>query len=199
MTRWHALGLVLCMGMSFGVNEATRPRFEYAMGPNERVEVTGWLKIDNDGSPHQFDLASIQVVAGNASRLWGSGQSVRELWMRSAELEAQSEPDLELFFDLSGVAALDPSTRSLDPIKGRELPVVAAAVGARLLSRVRLPAASTHVQVRRGTLVIRSTTPLPGAQGATSIRATGDLNLGLQDGQGERQVSGTFDVPINWY
>lgn len=200
MTLWHVLGLMLCLGLSYGVNELTRPRFEYAMGASERMEVTGALKLNIDGTAHALDLATIQVVNGSAPRLWGSPLRVRELWIRSAELEAQSDPDLELFVDLEPVASvLENNARSLDPIVGRSLPVLAVARGNRLRSRMRLPAATTHATVEQGSFTIRHATPLPGAQGSATFRVQGELSLTLREGSAQRTVAGNFEAPTLWY
>jgi hypothetical protein len=194
------MALVLCFGLSFGINELTRPRFEYAMGPSERVDVTGALKVEAEGGAHQVDLASIHVVVGAAPRLFGDPLPVRALWMRSAELEAQSEPDLELFADLGALQpAIDANARSLDAITGREIEVLPVALASSERSRLRLPGTPTHGSVKRGTLTLRSASPLASVQGAAAFRVSGELALTLIDGSAERNVRGAFDATVIWY
>jgi hypothetical protein len=198
--RWQPLWLLVALGLAFGVNEMTRPRFEYVLDDEERTTATGSLTLEQQDARHQFELATIRVVAGTASRMWGAPVVVRELWLRKVESDPKVEPDLELFADFGGAQPpIDAAAASIDVLKQRDLSIIPVAYGSDLRSRVRLPGATQPSLVRSGSLRIREAIELPATQQLASWQVTGDLSLTVE-GDGEPvRLSGVFSTLLAWY
>jgi hypothetical protein len=194
------LWLAISMGLSAGVNELTRARFDYSIDENDHPEVTGSVDLQSDQGRHKFDLATVRVVAGAASRIWGTPIVVRELWLTSGEPDAEGEPDVELFVDFGGAQPpLDADARQIDSLLRRELPVLPVAFGSRAQSRVRLPGSPTSQNVVEGSLLIRESLPLEGPQQGASWRIEGDLKLTLADGGALHRLTGPVNAVLAWY
>jgi hypothetical protein len=194
------LWLSISMGLSAGINELTRARFDYATDDAGRAEVTGSLELQSENARHKFDLITVRVIAGGASRVWGTPIVVRELWLASGEPDAGREPDLELFVDFGGAEPpLDADARVIDSLLRRELPVLPIALGSRTHSRVRLPGSPTAWDVVEGTMVIRQSLPVAGMQQGASWRIEGDLQLTVAEGKTRHRLTGPLNALLAWY
>jgi hypothetical protein len=125
--------------------------------------------------------------------------TVRELWLFSAEADAQSEPDLQVFFDFGGaVPPVDVNARSADILVGRELAVLPAGLGSRMHSRLRLPGAPTPWAVTGGTLFIENAVAVAATDDGSSWRIEGDLKLVVRGDNAEQRVKGKFHALMAW-
>jgi hypothetical protein len=194
------LWISVSMGLSTGVNELTRARFEYTTEDAARSEATGSLELQSQSGRHKFDLTTVRVVAGAATRLWGSPIVVRELWLASSEPDAAGDPDLELFVDFAGAEPpVDVDARVIDSLLRRELPVLPLALGSQTRSRIRLPGSPNAGHVVEGSMVIRQALPVSGVQQGASWRIEGDLQLTVAEGKSRHRLTGPVNAVLAWY
>jgi hypothetical protein len=109
---------------------------------------------------------------------------VRQLLLRGALGDDQTETDLELFVDLVGPVGrpVDPRSRTDEAFKGKALSVVPRALAGGPPSRVRLPGSDGPAFVTQGTLTLNEALQLePGVW-----RVRGDLDVELEQESGER-------------
>jgi hypothetical protein len=193
------LWLSVSMGLSAGINELTRARFEYTTDDAARTEVTGSLELQAQSGRHKFDLNTVRVVAGAAARVWGTPIVVRELWLTSGGPDAEGEPDLELFVDFGGAEPpVEVDARSVDSLLRRELPVLPVALGSRTRSRARLPGLPTAWDVVEGSMMIRQAVPVSATQQGASWRIEGDLRLTLAEGKTRHRLTGPIHAVLAW-
>jgi hypothetical protein len=200
VSKWHGLWVVAAVGLSAAINAVMQPRLAYELTAGERALASGAVTLTGDGSTHELKLINIFVLATELERRIGSPISVRELWMRSPETEGQGGPDLELFFDFRGIDGhrVDPGARDVDELRGRELPVLALALGGGPTSRIRLPGAERPAQVVAGHFYVRRALDYPSESAGKSWRVEGDLILTLAQPDGERTFSGKVTGRLQW-
>lgn len=198
VNRWQPLWLLLCLGLSAGVNRAMQPALPYELSAGERTMSTGTLRLQEDAVSHDFRLISMYVIAADVPRLLADPLTVRELWLRSPE-EGGDGADLELFFDLGSEGAVrDLQLRDARALRGRRLPVISGASGADIRSRVRLPGAAEPVPVREGTLVIEEVLALDPGNPAQGFRVRAGLQLSLAAEDAERHMGGELNARLVW-
>jgi hypothetical protein len=194
------LWLSVSMALSVGINELTRARLDYMTDDAARTELTGTLELQTENARHKFELTTVRVVAGLATRVWGAPIVVRELWLASADPDAAGDPDLELFVDFGGAEPpIEVDARTVDPLLRRDLAVLPVAFGSRTRSRARLPGSPTAWDVVEGSMFIRQALPVSGAQQGASWRIEGDLRLTLVEGRTRHRLTGPINAVLAWY
>jgi len=195
MSKGHAIWFAASFALSFGTNHALKPSFDYDTLRDGPTLASGEI-TPSGGTYGAIKLVDIRVVASDVPTLVGGTVALRELLLRGALGEGQTETDLEMFIDLTrpdGVM-IDPSLRSIDALKGRPLPVLARAIAGSARSRVRLPGSDGPVFVKRGTLTIDEALQLdPGVW-----RVRGELDLELDQGDQGTSLFGRLAGKLVW-
>jgi len=195
MSKGHALWFVVSFALSFGTNHLLKPSFDYGTLSDGPTLASGEL-TPSGGARGAIKLVDIRVIAVDVPTPVGGPLALRELLMRGALGDGQTETDLELFIDLSREdgAPIDPALRNADSFKGRALPVLAQAIAGSARSRVRLPGTDASVPVKRGTLTIDEALELdPGVW-----RVRGQLDLELDQGDEGASLFGRLAGKLVW-
>jgi len=185
MTKLHAVWLVASFAISYGANQALAPRLDYATWADGPTLASGELSVSGGGRT-TIKLVDIRVITADVDTLFGDELAVRQLLLRGALGDGQTETDLELFVDLVGPEGrpIDPRSRTEDAFKGKALAVVPRALAGGPPSRVRLPGSDGPAFVTQGTLTLNEALQLePGIW-----RVRGDLDVELEQENGERSA-----------
>jgi hypothetical protein len=194
----HVIGFLLACAAAAGCNELTRVRVPYTPSNGARTLATGTLTIEDAGGTHPIKLATIQVVALDAPRRFGTPLVVRELWLRSPDSNGdESSLDLELFAEFGRDREVDARAREIAAIAGHELRVLAVGRGTIARSRMRVPGATTPSAVTSGSLRIEQARPID-EPGTASWSVEGTIDLALRDGGQDRHVLGTLRGRLSW-
>lgn len=195
MSRLRPIVLLLSFGLAAGANHWFRPRILYEMPAGERALATGSLALLEGAERIEWKLVTVHPVEVTIRRVLAEPIAVSELWLRSPEQDARSQPDLELFVDFAGGSGQAAGGSGPSVLLQRELPVLARAIGGDARSRVRLPGASTAAQVSEGKLVIDE---LLGTESQANYRIAGKLSLVVREDDRERVLNGTFNARLFW-
>lgn len=197
MSRWQPVWLLVSFGLAVGLNHLTRPSANYSLSVGERTMSTGKLSLEAGGRRQEFELVTIRVVAQELPRVLAEPLVVRELWLRSPELDG-APPDLELFVDFEGEAGAPrvEDARDLALLRGRDLPVRPRAEGSDARSRVRLHGAAAPLYVQQGRLLIDEVVDVAGETQGFRIR--GEVGLSLEDGELTTAVQGELNARLVW-
>jgi hypothetical protein len=196
-SRWQPLWFVLACLLAFGFNQARMARVPYELSYGERTLATGALSIEDGNGGREMKLATIHVLALDVERRVGPPLRVRELWLRSPELNGEGELDLELFVEFGRDRDIDPRARSIAAIEHHELRVLPVAPGSTMRSRVRMPGASTPWLVRDGSLHVDSAQAIDTA-GAASWQIEGAIDLDLRDSHDDRHLHAKLNARLFW-
>ena len=195
MSKGHAIWFALSFALSFGTNHVLKPSFDYGALSGGPTLASGEIS-PSAGAARPIKLVDLRVIAVDVPTLFGSTLALRELLMRGALGEGQTETDLEVFVDLTREdgAPIDPALRSIDALKSRPLPVLARAIAGNARSRVRLPGSDGAVLVKRGTLTIDEALELePGIW-----RVRGELDIELDPGDQGTSLFGRLAGRLVW-
>jgi hypothetical protein len=196
-SRWQPLWLALACMLAFALNQATMARVPYELSYGERTVATGTLSIGGGDAGHAMKLATIHVIALDVERRIGAPLVVRELWLRSPELAAEGELDVELFAEFGRDREVDARARNMAAIEHHELRVLPVGRGSNTRSRLRLPGVSTPWLVRDGSLRIERAQAID-TPGVATWQVEGTLDLELRDGSEQRHVHGSVDARLTW-
>jgi hypothetical protein len=183
MTKLHAIWFVASFAISYGANQALAPQLDYAAWSEGATLASGDLNVSGSGGT-PIKLADMRVITADVATIFGDALAVRQIVLRGALGEGQTETDLELFVDLApqGAAPVDPQARSGEAFKGKALPVIPRGLAGGPPSRVRLPGSDGPAVVTQGTLTLNEALQLePGVW-----RVRGDIDVELEHASGER-------------
>lgn len=177
MTKFHAAWLVASFLISFGTNAVLAPSFDYDAAVGSGATLPSGELVASNVARGTLKLVDLRVVAADVDLALGDPLPVRVLVLRGALGQDQTETDLEMFVELAppDVAPMAIDARSIEPIKGRALPVLARATASDRRSRVRLPGTDGPAFVKGGTLT---------------------LNEALETEPGTWRVRGELDIEI---
>jgi hypothetical protein len=177
----QSVWLLASFVISFATNYVLVPRVEEGAYAAGSTLASGEALVA--GARDGFKLLDLRVVVTEASSPIGHSVPVQILVMRAALDEGQSEPDLELFVDLTPPegGVLDASGRNIDAIRRRPLAVLPKAPGSSASSRVRLPGAPSAAAITRGTLTLTDAIEVS----PQTYRVRGELDVELRD-EGDR-------------
>lgn len=195
MTKLHAAWFVASFAISYGANHALAPRLDYSAWSEGPTLASGDL-IASGGARTSIKLVDIRVITADVTTPFGGTLAVRQLLLRGALGEGQTETDLELFVDLApeGGRMVDASARSIDAFKGQALPVVAHGVAGGPPSRVRLPGSDGSAFVTQGTLTLNEVLQIePGVW-----RVRGDLDIELEQGSDRTSLFARLAGRLVW-
>lgn len=184
MSKLHAIWFVLSFVISYAANQVLAPSLDYAQFAEGPTLASGEL-IQSGGGRTTIKLVDLRVITADVDTTFGGTLPVRELILRGALDEGQTESDFEMFVNLApeGERPVDPQARAFDELKGKPLPVLSSAIAKGPPSRVRLPGSDSAAVVKQGTLTLYEVLLLePGVW-----RVRGDLDVELQ--QGDEVVS----------
>lgn len=182
MTKLHAIWFVLSFVISFGANQVLAPSLDYSAWSGGPTLASGDLTMLGGGR-HKIPLVDIRAISADVSTTFGGTLAVRQLLLRGALGEGQTETDLEMFVDLvpEGSRGIDTSSPKVDAFKNVVLPVLPRARANGPHSRVRLPGSDGPAFVTRGTLKLSEVLEIePG-----SWRVRGELDVELEQSSGE--------------
>lgn len=179
MSKLHAAWLVLSFVISYGVNEVLAPSLDYAQWSEGPTLASGEL-IASGGGRTTIKLVDIRVIAADVETSFGGSLPVRQLLLRGALDEGQTETDFEMFVDLApeGSRPVDIHARDSEAFKGVALPVLPRALAGGPPSRVRLPGSDRPAFVKRGTLMLNEALQIE----AGVWRVRGELDVELEHG-----------------
>jgi len=183
MTKLHAIWFVASFAISYGANHVLAPRLDYAAWSDGATLPSGDLSVSGSGGT-TIKLVDMRVIAADAATLFGGALPVRQLLLRGALGDGQTETDLELFVNLApeGTRPVDPQARTDEAFKGMAMPIIPRGLAGGPPSRVRLPGTDAPALVTQGTLTLNEALQLePGVW-----RVRGDIDIELEQASGER-------------
>jgi hypothetical protein len=183
MTKLHVVWFVASFAISYGANHALAPRLDYAAWADGPTLASGEMTVSGGGRT-AIKLVDLRVMTADVETMFGKPLAVRQLLLRGALGDDQTETDLELFVDLVGTEGrpVDPRSRSDEAFKGRALSIVPRALAGGPPSRVRLPGNDAPALVTQGTLTLNEALQL----GPGIWRVRGDIDIELEQASGER-------------
>ena len=195
MTKLHAIWFALSFAISFGANHVLAPSLDYSAWSGGPTLASGDLSVSG-GERAKVRLVDIRVITADVAATFGEPLAVRELLLRGALDEGQTETDLEMFVDLAPehgrpIAA---NARAMDGFKNTPLPVLARARANGPPSRIRLPGSDAPAFVTSGTLTLSEVLQIePGLW-----RVRGELHVELEQNGDATSLFGRLSGRVVW-
>jgi hypothetical protein len=200
VTKFHLIWLLASVGISYFINEQSKPVVDFSLDAGELAMPRGTASLDGPPGEVEVDLIDIHVVARDVPQFLGPTLHARELWIRSPQQDEGAEPDLEVFVDLQDPEAATLGVKDRDPehFVDRELPILVRPLGRPGVSRVRFPGADHAAEVVEGTFVIDQALELDTDDAPGAWRIRGRLDMLVRDGDLEQPVSGSVRSRLLW-